>query len=240
MSEAATIESGAAVFDKPDDRTLIKREAQADPAFAKLVASMLRGSDGERKVAEFAKQAVLNELNPAQFPETKGYWMMLRKAVRRVTDELPKAMAATVNTMTPEQMEAAYKASLTGSVNFNPKMLGELGDLGQFEIIGSIVGSLVQAGSSVYSSYLQNRTQQQIANLQFQTQQAQLNAQMDMAKAQQAIANAQASQAASSLPAAIQQPVQAVASVLSSDVGGIPLWLIGLGIAFALKFGKWE
>ena len=245
MSEAQTIDQAAAVFERPDDRTLIKREAHADSRFAKKVGAMLREPDGERKVAEFAKAAVLNEFDPQLFPETVGYWNLLRKSIRKVTDELPRAISATVSRMTPEQFASAKAAAKAGKVpGFDPRMLGEMGDLGQFEIIGSIVGSLVQAGANVYGSYLQNRTQQQLAQMQFDAQQAQLNAQMNMARAQQAIQNAQTQQAqeaqSSILPAAIQAPVQAIASALTADVGGIPIWLIGLGLLFVLKFGKWE
>lgn len=239
MSDTATIEQAVTVFDKPDDRTLIKREAQADPRLAKVVAVMLREPDGERKVAEFAKAAVLNELNPKLFPETKGYWNLLRNSIRKVTEEMPRAIAATVARMTPEERAQAVKDVEAGRVpTFNPKMLGELGDLGQFEIIGSLVGSLVQAGASAYGAYVTNSTQRQIANMQLQAQQAQLNAQMDMARAQQAIAAAQAQQ--SIIPEAIQQPVQAVASALSTDIGGMPLWFIAILGFFVLKYAKFD
>jgi len=240
--DTATIEKEAQVFEKQDDRSLIKKEAAADPRFARVVAAMLRENDGERKVADFAKRAIMNELNPKEYPETSGYWKLLREAARRATDALPAAIVKTVAKMTPEQRAADLKAVREGRlVTFNPSMLGELGELGQFEIIGSLVGSLAQAGASIYGSYLTNRTQQQISAMQFDAQKAQLQAQMDMARAQQAITAAQAQQAAeaSILPTAIAQPVQAVASALSTDVGGLPLWLIALGVAFALKFGKW-
>ncbi len=237
MNSEAPLETETAIFDSPDDRLLIRREASADPRFARKVAQMLREPDGEEKVAIFAKQAILNELDPRQFPETRGYWTLLRTTARKIVDELPAAIARGVAKMTPAEREHAAQMVKAGGT---PLLVPNIGELGQFEIIGSLVGAVAGAASSIYGNYLMTSTQKQIASMQLDAQQKQLDAQIAMANAQIAMSNAKAAQAAeaSILPAAIVQPVQAVASALSTEVAGLPLWLLILGSVFALKYGK--
>lgn len=228
----------AAIFDSPDDRLLIKREADADPAFGRRLLTILQSPDGEEKVATFAKMAALNEIDPRQFPETAGSWPKLRAATRQLVAELPNAIITHIEGMPLEERLAAIQAIENGDSFPFAKL--SLGELGQWDIIGSIVGAVAGAATSVYNNKLQTDTARQIAKMQLEAQQAQINAQISMANAQQAMANANVAM----LPAAIQAPVQvaqqaiqSVASVLQSDMGGgVPLWMLALGVYLFFKY----
>lgn len=236
---ASAIERDAAIFESPDDRLLIKMEADADPAFAKVLQSMLKdGVAGEERVVQFAQKAVVNELDPRQFPETKGAWPKLRAKVRQLVDELPGAIIRHIDQMPPEKRVAAAQALREGKdFDFPPITLGELG---QFDIIGSIVGAVAGAATSVYGSYLQSSTQRSIVNMELSAQQKEVDAQLAMANAQKAMAAASASQAGilPALPTAITQPIQAAASALGTDIGGVPLWMLLLGLYLSFHQAK--
>jgi hypothetical protein len=250
LSATAELNQKAMVFDSPDDRRLIAAEAAADPAFARKLSAMLSLPDGEKRVVMYARKAVLNELNPASYVETRGQWPKLRKAVSLLISELPRAITDAVDRMPADKRgEAISKIEKTGDV---AGILG-LGDLGQFEIIGQLIGVVAGAATSIYNAHLQTTTQKQIADMQLQANMAQIKAQEDMAQAQIAISNAQIAQALkatlpapiasaaqsviSALPAALQGPVGSVISAISTDVGGgIPLWLPALGIYLFFKY----
>jgi hypothetical protein len=233
-----TLEREAAIFESPDDRLLIKRESDADPKFGRLLLTMLQGPDGEEHVATFAKMAALNEIDPRQFPETAGTWPKLRAATRQLVAELPKAIIKHIEGMPLEERLAALQSIQNGD-SF-PFQKVSLGDLGQWDIIGSIVGAVAGAATSVYNNKLQTDTARQIAKMQLDAQQAQINAQISMANAQQAMANANVAM----LPAAVQAPVQAaqqaistVANALTMDMGGgVPLWMLALGVYLFFKY----
>lgn len=199
-----TVEEKVRIFGSDLDRELLLEEAR-DPSFSKRLEATLDLPDGERRVARSALKAVLNELDPRIFPETRGTWKRLRS-------------------MVPELMETILKEVRENGV---PKTLRGLGELGQFEIIGSLVGSLAQAGAAVYTSYNQQKTQEYIAK-------QQLNAQMSQIQAQQSIARAQASMA--SAQASMNPVGSAVSSALDAiqtPIAGIPLWMIAAGIFLA-------
>lgn len=223
MSEAAVLDREAAVFDSPDDRALIRREAAADASFGRKIAQMLRAPDGEERVAVFAKQAVLNEIDPKQFPQTRGSWNLLRAATRKLMEELPPAIVASVSKMPLQDRAKALEAIQSGQAfPFKPVTLGELG---QFEIVGSLINSVAGAAATAYSAYLNSSTQKQIADMQLEAQKRQLQAQMAMANAQTAMANA-----------SISQPIQSALSTLQMDMGGIPLWMLALGVYLFFKY----
>jgi hypothetical protein len=249
-SATADLDQKALVFDSPDDRRLIAAEAASDPAFARKLSAMLSLPDGEQRVVMYARKAVLNELNPASYPETRGQWPKLRSAVSKLIVELPRAITDIIDRMPVDQRIAAIsKIRETGDV---AGVLG-LGDLGQWEIIGQLVGAVAGAATSVYNTRLQATTSKQIADMQLQANMAQIKAQEDMAQAQIAISNAQVAQALkatlpapiagaaqsaiSALPAVLQGPVSSVVAAISTDIGGgIPLWLPALGIYLFFKY----
>lgn len=249
MTDAA-LEDKALIFDSPDDRRLIAAEAAANPVFARKLSAMLSEPDGERMVVMYARKAVLNELNPSIYPETRGQWPKLRAAVSKLIVELPRAITDAIDRMPLEDrtraLEEMSKARNIGEV------LG-LGDLGQWEIIGQLVGAVAGAATSIYNTKLQNDTAKQIANMQLQANEQAIQAQIAQANAQKAIALAQTAQALqqtlpapiasaaqnviSSLPEVIQKPVSSIVGVLSTDIGGgIPIWMVGLGVYLYMKF----
>lgn len=250
MTTAAPVEDQAMVFDSPDDRRLISAEAAADPAFARKLSAMLSGPDGEKAVVMYARRAVLNELDPSLYPETRGQWPKLRSAVSKLIVELPRAITDAIDRMPlEERTRALEELSKVKSVG---EVLG-LGDLGQWEIIGSLVGAVAGAATSIYNTKLQTDTAKQIANMQLQANEQAIQAQIAQSNAQRAIANAQTAQALqqtlpppiataaqnviSALPSAIQAPVSSIVGALSTDIGGgIPIWMVGLGIYLFMKF----
>lgn len=251
MSAAGpALEEKAAVFQSPDDRRLISAEASSDPAFARELSRMLSLPDGEKRVVDYAKKAVLNELNPGLYPETSRKWPKLRKAVSLLVSELPGAIVDSIDRLPLSERTAALAALARGEGVVAPISLG---DLGQFEIIGSLIGSIAGAAASIYNTKLQTSTARQIADMQLRANEQAIQAQTAEAQARTAIANAQVAQALqqtlpapvanaassviASLPPVIGGPVGTLVTALSTDIGGgIPIWMAGLGIYLFLKF----
>jgi hypothetical protein len=205
------INKAVLVFDSPDDRTLLLKEADADPIFAKRLQVTLAFPDGEKRVALSARKAVANELDPHLYPETRGSWRRLRAVVRDL-------IAFTSDSIRGSSI--SEKIREVGVSN-----LGELGELGQWDIIGQVVGAVVQAGASVYTAYNQQQATKQIQQMQLNAQMQQIQAQENIAKAQAAINSAQ-----TGLLAPVKNAVASVADMASTPVMGVPLWVIAIGL----------
>jgi gas vesicle protein len=208
-------------FESSDDRELIRSEAEADPVFAKRLWVTLSMPDGEKRVALSARKAVANEFDPKLYPETRETWKKLRATVRDLVE---------------------FAANSVRGIDFGPEIrkaavsrLHGLGELGQWDIIGSIVGAVAGAASNIYTANLQASTTRQIQSEQLAAQMAQIQAQESMARAQAAMANAQIAQTGA--PGQVASATSGIASnvmdTLSQPiVGGIPLWAVLLGVFF--------
>lgn len=248
-----------------DDRRVIERELADSPATASLIRSLL-ATGGPHAVADFARKAYYNEIDPSLFPETKGYWPALRAQVRKLLVALPAAMRGAADEMSlndklkfAEQIAQGKRLYLSLTDYPVEDMMG----LGQFEIIGSIVSGVAGAASSIYSAKVVADAQKAIAKIQADAQLKQLNVSMTLAKAQAAVTGAQTQilqqTEAGTLPAGpsgaptggsaasaiqtIKAPTGSVTAtvksnetVLDKKVGGIPLWSIGLTAVGGILF----
>jgi hypothetical protein len=244
----STIDEEVLAFTSPDDRTLIATEASSDPAFAKKISAMLSRPDGEKRVVMYARKAIINELDPSSYPETRGQWPKLRSAVDKLSKEIPKAIVDYVDSLPLDQRVAALENIASKGASFT----AGLGELGQLDIIASLIGTVVSAGVSVYNAQVVSSTQQQIAAKQLAANEQAIQANESIANAQAAVAKANAAQAVQAtlpapaanavqqvieaLPTSLQAPVAGLVSLLSTDVGGgIPIWLVGLVVYMASK-----
>lgn len=191
------------------DRKILIEEVNADPAFcAKVARAMATLPDWGHQIAASAKEAIANEMNPSKFRHRAGMWPRLRARAQALVEAVSAALAK-------------------GKVPVGTVRMSGLGDLGQWDIIASLVGSIGTAAANVYGASITARTQQQIANTQAQ-------AAMQAAQAQISMANA--AQAMQSANAAINPVSSALQSLTTGTVAGIPLLAfpaLGLIIYFA-------
>jgi hypothetical protein len=206
-----TIDEAVFVFDSPDDRLLLAKEAEADPSFARRLRVTLSMPDGEKRVTMSARRAIVNELNPALYPESRGLWKQLRKVTRDLIGYVSSSVRGDLGA--PIRKEAISR-------------IQGLGDLGQWEILGQVVGAVVQAGASVYTSYNQAQTARSIQQMQIDAQLRQIQAAENIAKANQAMTAAQAQQAP------VQTAVANVVDTISTPIMGVPLWAVAIGLYF--------
>lgn len=211
-----TVEQAVKIFDSQDDQTLLMEEAASDPVFAKRLKTTLAHPDGEKRVTMSARRAIVNELNPNLYPETRGLWRRLRFIVRDLID-------FTSNSIRQGNVEGKIRSDAV-------RRLQGLGDLGQWEILGQVVGAVVQAGSSVYTSYNQAETARKLQQMQIDAQMRAIQSQETIARAQAAMAASQAQQAASLAPA--QSAVTSVVDAVSTPIMGVPLWAVAIGLYF--------
>lgn len=195
------------------DRKVLIEEVNADPAFCEKVARcMATKSDWGHLIATSAKEAIANEMDPSKFRNRAGMWPKLRARARFLVDEVSKAMAQ-------------------GKVPVGARPMAGLGELGQWDIIASLVGSIGSAATNIYTAGVTSR--------------AQIDAQRDQANAAIAAAQAQmnainAANAMQSAQASMSPVSSALSTVTSATVAGIPLLAlaipaIGLIIYFATK-----
>lgn len=194
------------------DRKVLLDEATADAAFCKKIAKcMATQPDWAHAISTSAKQAIVNELDPSRFKGSSGMWPKLRERVRILVEEVSRMAAK-------------------GKVPVAAKSLSGLGELGQWDIIASLVGSVAGAATSIYTTGVQSRAA-------VDAQRDQANAAIRAAQAQMdAINAANAMQAASGQSSASS----ALSTITSATVAGIPLLAlaipaIGLIIWFATK-----
>ena len=198
------------------DRRQIAEEIKANPPFGAWIKAMLRDPDGERLVALSAQKAVANEFNPRLYPETKGQWVTLRRRAVELARSLPDVIDRELERVPFAEKMRIVRAIAAGRRPSVEVSVAGLGDLGQFEIIGTIVSSIAGAASTVYTNRVTTSAQKDIAKIQATTAMKDLQAQISIADAQKAIANAQAAQGG---------------GVLTKDIGGgIPLWVLPVAL----------
>jgi hypothetical protein len=210
------------------DRTILLDEVKGNPAFcAKIVKCMETRPDWAHRISTAAKESIVNEMDPTKFPERKGDWPKLRERVREMADFVHKEVSRAADALTlPEKIQVVKKIA-RGDIQV--KGLSGLGDLGQWDILASLAGSLISAGSSVYGAKVTADAQQDIAKIN-------ATAAMQNAQAQMAIANANA--AIASAQTQISSPISStISSLTTSTVAGIPVIIPVLGaVGFALWF----
>jgi hypothetical protein len=201
------------------DRKILIDEVNADPAFcAKVARAMATLPDWGHQIAASAKEAIANEMDPSKFRNRAGMWPKLRARAQALVEAVSTAMA-----------QGKVPVSAT------PRLSG-LGDLGQWDIIASLVGSVVTAGANVYGATVTANAQQTIARQQAQAamQAAQANIAMSNAATAMQSANA-AMNPISSVLAPVSTALQTLAT---GSIAGIPLLAfpaVGLIIYFANK-----
>lgn len=209
------------------DIALIAEESKANPAFGRRISSLLRQPGGERTVAISARKAIANQLDPKMYPETRGQWMVLRRKTMQVAAAMPAIVDQMVAKMPLSAKLEAVRAISRGE---KPTMvLAGIGELGQFEILGSIIGSIAGAGASIYGSKVTSSAQKDIAKIQADAAIQSAQAQVAIANAQAAISQAQAQQLTQ---AANIATAQSPTGFLTADIGGgVPMWAIPAGLA---------
>lgn len=207
------------LFPNIDQRQMIE-EMDANPAFGKKLTAMLHDQNAVPLVMQSAKRAILNELNPKEHPESKGEWTTLRKRFNLLVNDIPAAVDKQIKSMSPAQKMAVVKVIAQG---------GEIGlQLGAAapvpaapaaggDMWGSIIGSIAQAAGSVYAAKITTDAQKDVAKIAANTATQTAAMQQQMAQSQLLIEAAKAKAAA-------------VGSALTSDVGGIPIWTIPVGL----------
>jgi hypothetical protein len=197
------------------DRLLIIEEAMADPAFGDQLSQVLSQEGGVKAVALCMRHAVVNEMNPRLYPESKGMWPVLRKTVVAVAQSMPDIVEKELAKLPLETLTEMLKMVAAGKSPFVA-----VSGMGQFDF-GGLLTSVINAGAKLYETRLVNTTQTRIANIQAGAATATLDAQIKIANAQTAIAEAQARQATES-------------SIITKDIGGgIPFWTIPIGLLVA-------
>jgi hypothetical protein len=227
------------------DHRQISDEAAANPAFGRKLAAMIERPNGLKLIDESAARAVLNELDGRSFPESRGEWPVLRKRFNILIRDVARDIQKSVDALTLDEKADILNAYAKGGVQVVVRPLGEypVESLGQWE---AIVGAIAGAASSIYGARVQSSTQKEIAKIQAATEARSLEAQMTLAKAQMALQAAQVQQinqqtaaiTAGTAPAGTAPTGTAakfatsssMASALTKDVGGLPLWAIPAGI----------
>jgi hypothetical protein len=209
------------------DIALIEQESKANPAFGRRLAAMLRQPGGEREVSLSARKAIANQLNPRMYPASKGEWAVLRRQTTAIAESMPAIIDKLVARMPLSEKMAAVRAIAEGET---PRLvMAGLADLGQFEIIGSLISSVAGAASGIYGARITADAQKDIAKIQANAAMQSASAQVAIANAQAAISQAQAKQAEQ---LAVAASASSPAGFLTQDIGGgVPGWAVPAGIA---------
>ena len=177
----------------PEDQQMIQQEAAAHPAFAAAVTDALSRPGGPQLVAQSARKAIANELDPKMYPESIGAWPVLR----RMTDELSSSTASDVIAKVDNMSFSELVNAVEGIAA--QKKAGGIGGLGQassvgstLSVVGGLASSLAQAGAAIYTSHVIATTTKQIAQIQAGVIIHTQNVQSEIARAQAAMATAQA------------------------------------------------
>lgn len=232
------------------DRRLIAEEIDANPSFGKKLAAVLPLPGGERLVALSAKKAIANEFDSNLFPESRGQWLTLRKRAVQLARALPEIVEKEIDRLPFQtKMEMVRSIARGERPTIAVGTIQGMGELGQFEVIGSLISSIAGAASSIYGAKVTSSAQKDIAKIQAETAMKDLNTQMAIANAQQAINQAKVAQAAAEaqkieaqtaqIKAQTQQvqeqtkqaEVGTVVGTLTKDIGGgVPLWVLPMAL----------
>lgn len=175
------------------DHRQFQEEAEADPAFGRKLQRMLEQPDGTRKVDESAMRAILNELNPRDYPGSRGEWKVLRRRFRAVLRGVKEQLDQEFSNLPLHRRVEKLESYTRRGVRVSPQRLGEypVESLGQWE---AIVGAVAAAATSVYSAKLQSQTAKELAKIQQAGEMRQLEANMTLARAQMALDSARLKQ----------------------------------------------
>ena len=243
------------------DHRLIAEEIDANPSFGKRLTAVLDQPDGARLVSISAKKAIANEFDHTLFPESRGQWTRLRKRAHDLARAIPDIVEKEIDRLPFSQKMEMVRRIANGEQPTLMVGVQGMGDLGQFEIIASLIGSVAGAASSIYGAKITSSAQKDIAKIQAETAMKDLNTQMQLAEAQKAINAAKVAQAqeeakkieaqTAQIKAQTEQAkadiakaeVGTVVGTLTKDIGGgVPLWVlptglgvIGLVLYFAFK-----
>src|ERR1700687_4700991 len=151
----------------PDDQRMIQQEAAADPAFARLVSDALSRPGGPQWVAQSARKAIANELNPKMYPESAGTWPVLR----RMTDELSASTAsdviAKVDQMTFPELVNAVEGIAAHKRAPGVHGLGQASQAASsLSVVGGLASGLANAGAAIYTTHVMATTMSHIASIQ--------------------------------------------------------------------------
>jgi hypothetical protein len=228
------------------DQKIVLREIEENAAFGPKLQAVLLGPDGAHKVAEWARRAFANEVDPKMFPETKGTWGAFRQTVRGLLQSLPIAVTQSIDEMPLSLQMKVVEGIAQGRrlhLQLDDYPVESMEGLGQFEIIGSVVSAVSGATSSIYSAKVVADAQKKIAQIKADTELKQLNVNMTLAKAQAAIAQAQGKvledTESGKLTGSVTATVPSQDTGLNKKVGGLPIWSIALaaggGLLMAFK-----
>ena len=207
-----------------DDRRILLEETAADPLFCGKVAELMATDpDWAHKVSASAKEAAAIELDPSRRDGPKKAWPLLRARVRDLANAIAQQARSLAAKLTPAERLAVVRQIATGRFRA-PAPLRGLGELGQWDIIGSLVGSLATAGANLYGAKVTADAQEDIAKLQASSAMQGAQAQMAIASANAAIAQAQA------------QVSSPIAALTSSTIAGVPVIVPVLGV---IALGLW-
>lgn len=238
------------------DRRLIAEESDADPVFGQKIKRALAQPGGAHAVSLSAKKAIANEFNPRLYPESRGQWKKLRRRANDLVRSMPDIVEKEVARLPFQTKMEMVRRIARGEHPTIVVGYEGMGDLGQFEIIASLIGSAAGAASSIYGAKITAAAQTDIAKIQAQTAMKDLQTQIQLADAQKAITAAKLAQTTAEVQkieaqtAAIKAGTTAaevgtVAGTLTKDIGGgIPLWVlpmslgvVGLVLYFIFKKG---
>ena len=222
-----------------DDRQVILEETAANPAFCAAVAKcMATQPDWAHRISASAKQALANEIDPTKYPERKGTWPALRARARDLLNSAKDQAATAVSKMTFDQKVAVVKKIAAGTII--PKAAPGLSGLGQWDIIGSLIGTAANIGAAVYSANVTASAQRDIAQMQTDQAIQSAQAQMAVANAQAAIAQANAQMSSSPISSVAASITSGVSALTTGTVAGLPAWvpLAAGGVLIAYFLGK--
>ncbi len=210
----------------PVERRIVKRELRNDPKrMMSLLEPMIVRPNFRDLVSKSALKAVANEFDPKLYPETSGYWPVLRQAVKKTTTDTVEYIGQFIEKLSPDERLAALEKLMLGGAGvsgFGDDPATPTDTTGGFW--GSLVTGITQAAAAIYGARLQSQTAKDIAKMQEESARRQAELQAKLAAAQAAMIPA-APGAAPGVPGAPGVPPAAE--------GGIPLPLVIGGVATA-------
>ncbi|MFO0701768.1 MAG: hypothetical protein U0236_21315 [Nitrospira sp.] len=212
------------------ERQLIGQELAASKSFEKHLAVLAKSSNPCAAIGNDALKAISNEFDPKSFPETAGYWNVLRGTIRDVVGNLHSMLMDSAKGLTPSQRQSLIDSIMSGDfsvIGLGDSVAPPAAPGGDF--LTNLIGTLGTSLTTIYGTKLQADAQQDIARINAQT--AQSNA---------AAAQAQAQLQQQALAA---QQMASGSVGMNASVGGIPVWalaaggigLVGLILLMALK-----
>jgi hypothetical protein len=219
------------LFSGVDQRQILE-EIEENPQFGAWLKRMLHTHGGVSAISESARRAALNELD-GSFPEMKGTWTSLRRRLRGLVREIPRAIGRQIGKMNLSEKTQALRALVRGDVAIS--LGADTASTSTGDVWGALVGSITTAAASIYTAKLQNDAKKDIAKIESRTAASQVAYQSQLTQAQAALDEAKAQAAAR----------QSAGSSWGGGSGGSSgggmspmVWAVPLGIG-VLGFGLW-